>query len=181
MAERRRHPAETDRLRRLSSGDAELGAVLRLIQSAFAYMDGRVDPPSSMHRMTLESLDRSAAEGEVWAIGSPPVAGFVLTRQPDALYVGKLAVAPTARGRGLARRLLDLADDRARVLGLPWLELQTRIELIENHATFAALGFRVIGETAHPGFDQPTSLTFRRPVAPVAPRLAVTAGTSARP
>ncbi|MCR8724826.1 GNAT family N-acetyltransferase [Frigidibacter sp. ROC022] len=147
-------------------GDPDLGSVLVLMQGAFAYMDGRVDPPSSIHRMTAETLSRHAAEGEIWAIGTPPVAAFILTPGPDSLYIGKLAVATSARGKGLARRLTDLAEERARALNLPWLELQTRIELIDNHATFVALGFSVIGETAHPGYAQPTSLTFRRPVSP---------------
>ncbi|MFN7434077.1 MAG: N-acetyltransferase, partial [Betaproteobacteria bacterium] len=43
------------------------------------------------------------------------------------------------------------------------LELQTRIELTENHATFAALGFAKVAETAHPGYARPTSITLRRP------------------
>ena len=173
MARDFRESVDEDRLRRLHPGDADLPAVLLLIQGAFSYMDGRIDPPSSMHRLTLESLDDMAAEGEVWAVGSPVVACFVLTRRPDSLYLGKLAVAPLARGRGLARRLIELADTRARELGLPCIELQTRVELVENHATFAALGFHMVGESAHPGFDRSTSLTFRRAVSrqgsPVAP------------
>jgi GNAT superfamily N-acetyltransferase len=132
-------------------------------------MDGRIDPPSSMHRLTPETLDDFAEDGEVWAIGNPPLACFILTRRPDSLYLGKIAVARAARGRGLARRLIELADQRARDLGLPWLELQTRVELIDNHAAFTALGFRVTGESAHPGYAQPTSLTFRRPVSPTSP------------
>lgn len=155
-----------DRPVRLLPGDPALGAVLTLIQATFAYMDGRIDPPSSMHRLTLEKLDAYATSGEVWAIGAPPRACFILTPREDSLYIGKIAVAPAARGRGMARRLVDLADRRARQLGLPWLELQSRVELVDNHAVFSALGFQVTGETAHPGFSQPTSLTFRRPVRP---------------
>ena len=49
-------------------------------------------------------------------------------------------------------------------LHLPVLELQTRVELTENHATFRALGFVEVARTAHPGYDRPTSITFRRPV-----------------
>ena len=52
-----------------------------------------------------------------------------------------------------------MAETRARALGLPVLELQTRVELTENHAAFRALGFAQTGATAHPGFDRPTSLT----------------------
>ena len=46
-----------------------------------------------------------------------------------------------------------------------FLELQTRIELTENHATFGALGFKKIAETAHPGYSRPTSITMRKLVA----------------
>lgn len=46
-----------------------------------------------------------------------------------------------------------------------YLELETRIELLENHATFAALGFVRVTESAHPGFSRPTSITMRKPVA----------------
>lgn len=144
-------------------------AVLALIQDSFADMDGRIDPPSSMHRLTPQDIERQAAEGEVWVIGQPPVACVFLTAKPQALYIGKLAVAKGHRGQGLARALIDRAESRARALGLPALDLQTRVELTENHATFRALGFTEIDRTAHEGYDRPTSITFRRPVPPKGP------------
>lgn len=142
-------------------------AVLRLIQTSFAYMEGRIDPPSSMHRLTVQDVARQARDGEVWVIEeSPgnPVACIFLTPLEDRLYLGKLAVALVWRGRGLARQLVEVAQARARLLGLPCLELQSRIELVENHAAFTSMGFRLAGETAHPGFDRSTSLTFRKPL-----------------
>ena len=66
-----------------------------------------------------------------------------------------------------ARALIALAEARARALGLPVLELQSRIELVENHATFRAMGFALVGATRHQGYDRDTSLTFRRPVSPL--------------
>lgn len=148
--------------RRMTPSDDAV-PVLALIRAEFAYMDGRVDPPSSMHRLTPQDIADQAAAGEVWVIGAPPLACMFLTPKPGRLYIGKLAVAAEARGRGLARQLVELAAERARALGLPMLELQSRVELTENHATFAALGFAVTGATSHPGHDRPTSLTFRRP------------------
>lgn len=139
-------------------------ALLRLIQTEFAFMDGRIDPPSSMHRLTADDIARQAAEGEVWVIedGGVPVACVFLTAKPPALYLGKLAVARAWRGKGLARRLVETAEGRARALGRPALELQSRVELAENHATFIAMGFAEAGATAHEGYDRPTSLTFRK-------------------
>ena len=152
---------------RLATAD-DPAPVLALIRAEFAYMDGRIDPPSSMHRLTGADVARQAEAGEVWVIGpaDAPRACVFLTPKPGTLYIGKLAVAGPARGRGLARRLVDLAETRALALGLPVLELQTRVELTENHAAFARLGFARVGGTAHPGYDRITSYTYRKPVNP---------------
>ena len=158
--------AEDFVLRRLGPGDEALHGVLSLIRTSFAYMEGRIDPPSSMHRLTQDAVDAQAHDGEVWAIEEDGrvVACVFLTPRPNVLYLGKMAVANTHRGKGLARRLVELARDRAVALGLPAVELQSRIELTENHSAFAAMGFKVAGETAHPGFDHTTSLTFVLPL-----------------
>lgn len=149
---------------RLVTDPALWPAILALLDEAFAYMDGRIDPPSSLRDLTPEALTRQARTGEVWVIGAP-VACVFLTPRPGSLYLGKLAVAASHRGQGLARRLVDQAEDRARVLRLAALELQTRVELAENQRAFEAMGFVEAGRTAHPGFDRPTSITYRRVVA----------------
>jgi predicted N-acetyltransferase YhbS len=134
-------------------------AILALIRRVFSGMEGRIDPPSSLHALTAAAL---LGGGEVWAIGAPPVSCVILTPRAGALYLGKLAVEPALQGRGLGRRLVALAEARARELGLPALELQTRVELVENHAAFRAMGFEKVGETAHAGFARATSFTFRK-------------------
>jgi predicted N-acetyltransferase YhbS len=138
-------------------------AILGLIHRAFAGMEGRIDPPSSLHALTVDGLRTG---GEVWVIGTPPVACVILTPRAGALYMGKLAVEPALQGRGLGRRMVAVAEARARALGLPVVELQTRVELVENHAAFRAMGFEKVGETAHPGFVRATSFTFRKTVLP---------------
>ena len=151
---------------RLVQADAstDFEAVLALIQASFAYMESRIDPPSSMHRLTAASLAGHAREHELWLIqdGDDLCACMQFTRRPDCLYVGKLAVSTNYRRHGLAARLMQHAEERARALTLPALELQARVELIENHATFAAMGFVKTGETAHPGYSRPTSITMRK-------------------
>jgi GNAT superfamily N-acetyltransferase len=131
----------------LATDPALWSAILALLHEAFAYMEGRIDPPSSLRDLTPEALSRHVRTEEIWIIGAP-VACVFLTPKPGALYVGKLAVAADHRGKGL-----------------PALELQTRIELVENQAAFRAMGFQEVGRTSHPGFDRPTSITYRRPVA----------------
>lgn len=137
--------------------------ILELLHQAFAYMEGRIDPPSSLRDLTPEALARQTAVGEIWIIGAP-VACVFLTPKPGVLYVGKLAVAEGHRGRGLARQLIGKAEARAQEMRLQALELQTRVELLENQAAFRAMGFLEVGRTAHAGYDRPTSITYRRAV-----------------
>ncbi|MEY1554059.1 GNAT family N-acetyltransferase [Yoonia sp. R2331] len=143
--------------RRISPDDPDLPAMHALIHRCFAGMEGRVDPPSSVHRLTLKALKAQARDAELWAL---PDACMILAPKADTLYLGKLAVDAAARGQGRARQLITWAKTRARALQKTSLTLETRIELTENHAIFRALGFRETARTAHPGFDRPTSITF---------------------
>ena len=143
-------------------------ALHRLLADCFAYMEARIDPPSSMAAMTPDSLRAKAAEETLvtlWQDGTLVACGFIRDTG-RSLYLGKLAVHPDHRGRGLLRRIVDEAEAMARALGRPVLELGTRVELVENHATFAALGFREVARTAHPGYDRPTSVAMERAVTP---------------
>jgi len=146
---------------------ADWNSVLLLLQSAFAYMDGRIDPPSSLRRLDVDELRAKARQQSlILAISGDALVGCALAEvRSDCVYVGKVAVATEYRGRGVARQLLATAESIARRSGLRVLELQTRVELVENHQTFAALGFKKTGETAHPGYTRPTSITMRRYIA----------------
>ncbi len=147
-----------------ATAPCDWAAILRLIQTEFAYMATRIDPPSSMQRLTEADIAAKAESGEAWLVGTPPVACMFLTVQADSLYLGKLAVSTSQRGKGLARALVGVAQIRAKVLGLAAVELETRVELVENHAAFRAMGFIETGRSAHPGYAQPTSITFRKAV-----------------
>ncbi len=139
-------------------------ALLRLLQSAFAYMDGRIDPPSSLQRMGIAELQAKAQHESLFlAVDGDDLIGCAFAElRSDCVYVGKVAVALPYRGRGIARQLLAAAESLARRSGVHALELQTRVELVENHRTFAALGFVKVAETAHPGYSRPTTITMRK-------------------
>ena len=149
-----RIPADFDRWAKL----------LALIRSAFAYMDGVIDPPSSAHRLTPQSLvEKAGAEVGFLAMRGEHLLGCIfVAERSDSFYVGKLAVAEAARGLGVGRQLMQSAEAHARAHGKPILELETRIELKRNHATFRALGFEEAKRTSHPGYDRVTSITFRK-------------------
>ncbi|MFN4100125.1 MAG: GNAT family N-acetyltransferase [Pararhodobacter sp.] len=155
-------PLDPPTPRRLTASE-HLPPLHALLTSAFVYMERLIDPPSSLTRMTLADLARDVAENEVWVIDPGPAACVILTPMEDTLYLGKLAVAGTHRGAGLARGMVEHAMSRARALGLPAVTLQTRVELAQNQAVFQRMGFTETGRSAHPGFSRDTSITYRRP------------------
>ncbi|MFT4185472.1 MAG: GNAT family N-acetyltransferase [Rhizobium sp.] len=153
-------------LQRLNEGFERWDELLALILASFAYMNGRIDPPSSALSLTSQSL-KEKAETEIGfvALDGDQLAGCIFCRpEPDSLYIGKLAVLPSEQGKGIGRRLLTLAEETARERGLETLRLETRIELTDNHATFASWGFRKTAENRHAGFDRTTSIEMRKVV-----------------
>ena len=150
-------------VRRVPADFADWEKVGALVLDAFASMQGRIDPPSSALRMTAASMAEDAAAGALFVAecGGELIGCAFVRPKGDALYVAKLAVRPDLQGRGIGRALTAAARGEARARGLAALELQTRIELHENHAAFARLGFVKVAETAHPGFTRPTSITMR--------------------
>lgn len=145
---------------KLDQHSRDVPAVLALLHDSFAFMNARIDPPSSLGRMTAETVRDHAKSQEIWAISSPPRACMFLTIHLDHIYLGKLAVAEDARGEGLAKLLIETSKDRARQLNIRKIRLEVRIELLENQEFFTNQGFREICRTAHRGFERPTSITY---------------------
>lgn len=140
--------------------------VLQLILDAFAYMGPRIDPPSSALRLTPQSVQAHAESGTLLlAHRANDLVGCLFLHQTnDALFISKLAVSPVLQGAGIGRKLMEAARCEARRRGIGVLELETRIELTENHAAFARMGFIKTAETSHKGFDRPTSIVMQAPV-----------------
>ncbi|TCS07385.1 GNAT family N-acetyltransferase [Rhizobium sp. BK418] len=149
---------------RIDGSFARWSELLHLIRASFAYMDGRIDPPSSAIRLTVESLAEKAKAEIAYAVENDGrLTGCMFLRpEVDCLYIGKLAVLPSAQGKGIGRRLLDIAEETARGLDLPSLRIETRVELVDNHSTFSAWGFARTADKPHPGFTRTTFVEMRK-------------------
>src|SRR5271156_725106 len=119
-----------------ASDPAAAAAVIRI---AFAEQGSVTDPPSSALRETAEIVaDKLAKGGGAGLDYEGALIGVVLwTPEEDALYLGRLAVAPGWRGRALAGRLIDAAEAEARRRGFRLLRLRARLELPMNRRLFA--------------------------------------------
>jgi N-acetylglutamate synthase-like GNAT family acetyltransferase len=143
---------------------SEWSALAELLQEAFKYMDGRIDPPSSLGAMAVADFIKKAEDETliVAQINNQLIGCAFAEIRNDCVRLTKVAVHQAFRRQGVIRSVFEAADELARQMGKKFLELQTRIELIENHQAFGALGFIKVAETAHPGYNRTTSITMRR-------------------
>ena len=141
--------------------------VVAVIRAAFADQGAITDPPSGALRETTETIAAKLAAGGGAGLHSEGVwIGVVLwTPEDDALYLGRLAVLPAWRGRGLAGRLLEAAEAETRRRGFASLRLQVRLELPRNRLLFARRGFVQTGVRSHPGHPEPTIAVMEKAMA----------------
>jgi ribosomal protein S18 acetylase RimI-like enzyme len=93
---------------------------------------------------------------EVWvAVVDEELAGFVVLRPAAGdLLLENVAVDPVLQGRGVGRMLLDLAEERARRLGLNGVRLYTNAAMTENQRLYETRGYVETGRVHEEGFDR---------------------------
>jgi GNAT superfamily N-acetyltransferase len=143
-------------IQRFSDG-ARLEELHRFVQDLFR--DLPIDPPSSALKETLADFAARLETDTIFvALDAGVLIGSIFcTPDADALYIGRLAVRPDRRGRGVASALVDAAKAEARRRGARRIMLGARIALPGTVALFRRHGFVIVRETCHPGFTMPTS------------------------
>lgn len=157
---------------------ADAALVHALTQAAFATLAGRIEPPSSAHRETMADVAEALAGGGggIATVEGAAVGSVRFRPEPDHLYVGRVAVDPAQRGRGVARALMAFAERETARLGLPETRVQVRRSLTGNVAMFERLGYRVVDEQPHPNNPAASVLTLAKAVGPVPGAVTVRAG-----
>lgn len=148
---------------RARPGDA--AQILDLVRLAFGEYRGLLEPESSALRETVDSLRQALAShaGLMARAGSKPVGCLIAEPRGEAgVYLGRLAVDPAFRGRGVAARLIEAAEAWARSEGRFQAELNVRIALPGNIRLFRRLGYLETGRRSHPGFVHPTYLVMEK-------------------
>ncbi len=70
------------------------------------------------------------------------IAGLlILEAEGDRLVVDNVAIDPSCQGRGLGRRLLAYAEERAREKNVPELRIYTHRKMTENIELYTRLGY----------------------------------------
>lgn len=129
--------------------EADLPALRAIVDGAYRrYLDRMDRKPAPM----LQDLGPSVRAGEVWVIGRPATGLICLRRTGDALLVENVAVRPEAQGRGIGRRLMEFAEERARATDARRLRLYTNEVMTENVAIYRHLGYRVTEHRTDEGY-----------------------------
>jgi ribosomal protein S18 acetylase RimI-like enzyme len=97
---------------------------------------------------------QAVRSGQAWvAVEDGQVTGFVvLVAYPGYLLLENVAVLPTAQGRGIGGRLLSLAEEHARSLGLSEIRLYTNEAMTENLAYYPRRGYTETHRAEQDGF-----------------------------
>ena len=154
-------PGEID-IRPAAPAEAEV--LLDVMRRAFAEYRGVLQPESSVFVETATVIaEKLAVGGGFLAIeNETPVGCIIGELKRDRGYLGRLAVDPVLRRRGLARRLMLAGERFVRDQGLRTVEVQVRIVLTGNIALFQSLGYRETARTSHPGYTQLTTLVMEK-------------------
>ncbi|MGH3028242.1 MAG: GNAT family N-acetyltransferase [Gaiellaceae bacterium] len=94
--------------------------------------------------------------------GEEPVACGGVTRYDETTAeIRRMYVAPSARGRGLSRAVLEALEDEARELGYAFVRLETGDRQPEAIKLYASSGFEPIPRYG-PFVDDPRSVCFEK-------------------
>ncbi|MGV2290827.1 GNAT family N-acetyltransferase [Trinickia sp. YCB016] len=119
---------------------ADRQAIEEIVRDAYSpYIDRIGRPPGPM----LDDYEALIAAGRVYVVEREgAIQGLVvLIPEPDAMLLDNVAVAPSAKGTGIGRSLLEYAERSARAAGYRILRLYTHETMTENIALYSRIGY----------------------------------------
>jgi GNAT superfamily N-acetyltransferase len=159
---------------------ADAALVHRLTLEAYEEYRGALVPESGVFRETEADVEEAILRGGAFiaTVDGTPVgcARWVVERGGDGehvnagvnagaagefLYIGRVSVLPSHRGRGIAAMLVARCEALARRLGLGEARLGVRIGLARNRELYERLGYVPFGEEVREGFG-PIAIWMRR-------------------
>jgi len=141
-------------------------ALHRLLTESYAFTIGRINPPSFLTHMSPADLAAKARGEDLFLIrqNAAPIACMFGHEAEGTYEVGKLAVSAPQQKQNLGRAMIDTAANLAASRGCRHIQLYARVALTENHHAYQRMGFAIVGEFTHPGFNRPTAVVMRRAV-----------------
>lgn len=160
------------RLRFRRASHAEIGSIVALVESAYRGAPSRAGWTTEADLLDGQRTDAheiaalidEARSSILLALLDRELVGCVrLTREPSALYVGMLAVAPSKQAHGIGGALLQQAERRARALGMERVRMTVIAQRSELIAWYERRGYARTGEREPFPYGDPRFGVPRRP------------------
>ena len=133
---------------------AETDTLRRIVNEAYGhYIERMGKPPGPM----LDDYSKRIEDGQAWVLETGGVIAGIVVLEDDgqgALLLDNIAVAPSAQGQGIGRRLIAFTESEARRRNCQQVRLYTHVLMVENIALYNRLGFRETGRVSEKGFDR---------------------------
>lgn len=132
--------------------DADVAEIRLLVNAAYQRLGDMGLNFTGVYQDEAMTRERMA-NGEVYLlelagklVGTVRLARKSPPEEPPHLYVNQLAVDPAHQRRGLGGQLMDLAEERAKELGVDRVRLDTAIPAAHLLRWYGARGYVKIGE-----------------------------------
>ena len=114
-------------------------AIQKCVEAAYRHYISRIGmPPGPM----LDDYAAVIRHHRVFIAETEKIVGvLVLIQKPTAILLDNVAVHPDQQGKGLGKRLINLAEAEARAAGFENLDLYTHECMSENIELYESLGY----------------------------------------
>lgn len=148
----------------IAATDADATVLVNIIRAAFAEYQGLLNPPSGALKESVEEIRESmrTARYVLALVGKDAVGCVMYEERGEYLYLGRLAVLPPWRGRGIARALLDYVEGRADEMGITSVRLGVRVALSDLREMYERHGYRIIAYQSNEGHSEPTYVILQK-------------------
>jgi ribosomal protein S18 acetylase RimI-like enzyme len=137
-------------VRQASLEEAQL--VHEIMRAAFAELRGALPVESGAHSEAVDDvLDVMRRGGAVLCFLDETAVGSArFTLEDDEMYVGRVAVLPSHRRRGIASAMMRYLEQQAASLGKRVVRIGVRDSLPSNVGLYQALGYELVSIEPHP-------------------------------
>lgn len=149
-------------LRAATADDA--ATIVNVMQRAFQEYVDALNPPSGVHKETVESVRGKINTGQ-WVLAEragEPVGCVWYEMRGDHVYLGRLSVPPEFRGSGIAGMLIEYVEAQARAQNISCVELSVRIVLEKMRGMYERRGYQLLRYETHTGYTEPTYVVMRK-------------------
>ncbi len=135
-----------------------------IMRAAFAEHQGTLPVDSGAHTESVDDVRAVMERGGaiLCFLDDIAVGSARFTVEPSELYVGRVAVLPTHRRRGIASEMMRYLEAHAAALGKSAVRIGVRDSLPSNVGLYQSLGYEVVSVNPHPrGADRVWTMSKR--------------------